>query len=733
MTSTIVPPVDLAPGMPSRVVTISATDVTEGGRSLEGQMVRFALSDTLDVSSGGDVIAKTQAEVVLDSNGEGSIRLPVYDEDVRTWCGDPDWAILVTATWGSQKAIRVPAGTSSIALSALPPVRPLRGREKLWAITGASVSITEGASWDASVTLSGGILTLNLTVPPGATAWDRTGTYLTDTDRYQDLDPAVYWVQSGAIATSLGLPVQQLGALIITDDQNSSARTVEFKTVDYTGGAQSTWTIASDHTGSWALSKWKRTEDGYLGTVSAADGPYTSLATGRHAITSATVATGIGLQSPRAGILDLAEGYGGARNMNFVPSHPGNADTAYDLTVSTTPGVTWPDSFYVRKKHRLRSAPIILSQPSGEYTTNDHRPAHRIPFTVPCETERMRIHVRAYHYRTGQSWGGMTIQGMAVGKHLGGGTMNGIQEIPNVAGGWVPQIPGEWWSTDWRDVYLNPGQEYLFSYAADWTDAYPMQLLSCTTWASTDPASYNQSSGGSRFSLQPLEIWLEVLAPSDVPVFAYMGTSLTMGMDSPDPVFNSYPQLHARRHGAFCAMTAAGGWAIVDDSARDAAVIGRLGDAGLSDRAYALWGGANDIGARGATEAEIATAIEDWLITSQPLLGAPDTYLLTNAGGVRYSGPDDPAYVALEEVNDWMRKVALARSDVAGVIDTHALTGVPGAPWSVDPAFVIGPTNGHFNAAGHKRWAEALDAGFAAEQIPAAGVTYLGDGVYELS
>ena len=171
MTSTIVPPVDLAPGMPSRVVTISATDVTEGGQSLEGQMVRFALSDTLDVSSGGDVIAKTQAEVVLDANGEGRIRLPVYDEDVKTWCGK-DWAILVTATWGSQKAIRVPAGTSSIALSSLPPVRPLRGRELQWAVTGASVTVTEGAAWDINVALQGGVLGFDFTVPANSGVLD---------------------------------------------------------------------------------------------------------------------------------------------------------------------------------------------------------------------------------------------------------------------------------------------------------------------------------------------------------------------------------------------------------------------------------------------------------------------------------------------------------------------------------------------------------------------------------
>ena len=208
MTSTIVPPVDLAPGMPSRVVTISATDVTEGGRSLEGQMVRFALSDTLDVSSGGDVIAKTQAEVVLDSNGEGSIRLPVYDDGVKTWCGQ-DWAILVTATWGSQKAIRVPAGTSSIALSALPPVRPLRGREKLWAITGASITVSEGATAGGSVSLNGGVLDLSLTIPRG----DFKQAPLIAGDDANDITvPGSYPINSSAVLNTPGPYVGDLTA-----------------------------------------------------------------------------------------------------------------------------------------------------------------------------------------------------------------------------------------------------------------------------------------------------------------------------------------------------------------------------------------------------------------------------------------------------------------------------------------------------------------------------------------
>lgn len=216
MTSTIIPPVDLAPGMPSRVVTISATDVTEGGQSLEGQMVRFALSDTLDVSSGGDVIAKTQAEVILDEDGNGSIRLPVYDEDVKTWCGQ-DWAILVTATWGSQKAIRVPSGSSAIALSALPPVRPLRGREKLWAVTGASVTVSESSSAGGTVSLSGGVLNFHLDIPRGD--WNRGAITTGSLDEYTaSAQQGEYRVDSTRVE---GRPATSLGQLLVRKNGGS--------------------------------------------------------------------------------------------------------------------------------------------------------------------------------------------------------------------------------------------------------------------------------------------------------------------------------------------------------------------------------------------------------------------------------------------------------------------------------------------------------------------------------
>ncbi|MGY5764994.1 polysaccharide deacetylase family protein [Brachybacterium sp. DNPG3] len=207
MTSSIIPSADLAPGMPSRVVTIAATDVTEGGFSLAGQKVTFALSHTLD-ATGGTVIARTSATITLDAAGKGSIRLPVYSSSVDAWplrraphdpLGSDDWAIIVTTSWGSTKTIRVPAGTSTIALAALPDVRPLTPMESKWAITAAGITITEGAQWGATTSLDGGILTFNLTVPPGGTAYFRGPIGSADLDSL--VETGVYTQAFGSNAT----------------------------------------------------------------------------------------------------------------------------------------------------------------------------------------------------------------------------------------------------------------------------------------------------------------------------------------------------------------------------------------------------------------------------------------------------------------------------------------------------------------------------------------------------
>lgn len=188
MTSVAVPDNDLAPNMPSREVTISASNVTEGGVSMRGQWVNFALSDSIDVTPGGDMIAKTSQTITLDSAGNGRIRLPVYDTSHgKGWERGKDWAIIVTTSWGSSKAIRVPDGSGSIPLSHLPSVRPLSRSEMRYAITGVSLTVSVGSTPGAaggSATLDGGTLRLGITVPPA-------GPHKHSTSDITDLDAAI--------------------------------------------------------------------------------------------------------------------------------------------------------------------------------------------------------------------------------------------------------------------------------------------------------------------------------------------------------------------------------------------------------------------------------------------------------------------------------------------------------------------------------------------------------------
>ena len=278
MTSVAVPDNDLAPNLPSREVTISASDITEGGTSQRGQWVNFALSDSIDVTPGGDMIAKTSQTITLDSAGNGRVRLPVYDTSHgRGWESDKDWAIIVTTSWGSSKAIRVPAGSGSIPLSYLPAVRPLSRNEMRYAVTGVALTVSVGGTPGAaggSATLDGGILRLGITVPP-AGPHKHPASDITDLEaefearavyrgyallntRYQTAQQGIYFVASTAVAEAMGLPVLRQGWLHIM--VQGDVRRVDFSTNDVndTNPLQE-WSIATDQAGSWSASAWELT------------------------------------------------------------------------------------------------------------------------------------------------------------------------------------------------------------------------------------------------------------------------------------------------------------------------------------------------------------------------------------------------------------------------------------------------------------------------------------------
>ena len=158
---------DLVPAMPSRLVTIDVVDLGETTRPALAQ-VRFSLPCDLHVPDGDQIIA-AGTQVVDLVNGVGQVLLPVYDPSVaRDQHGSEDWAIVVSKSWHGPDhdyAIRVPAGVGSVSLADLPAVRPLTARERQYAITAVSLTVQTGATPAGTASLTGGVLSLGVTIP----------------------------------------------------------------------------------------------------------------------------------------------------------------------------------------------------------------------------------------------------------------------------------------------------------------------------------------------------------------------------------------------------------------------------------------------------------------------------------------------------------------------------------------------------------------------------------------
>lgn len=170
MVSSLIPNVDLVPSVTSRVVTINAVDLTEGA-PIDGE-ITFSLCADLYVAADDKIIAAGSKTLTL-ADGKASIRLPCYDADAVMANGSNDWVIRVHKSWDPNHpyGIRVPAGTTNISLADIPATRPLTGREKQYAVTGASVTVRSSATAgtaSGTVALRGGVLDFDFTFPTAA-------------------------------------------------------------------------------------------------------------------------------------------------------------------------------------------------------------------------------------------------------------------------------------------------------------------------------------------------------------------------------------------------------------------------------------------------------------------------------------------------------------------------------------------------------------------------------------
>ena len=479
----------------------------------------------------------------------------------------------------------------------------------------------------------------------------------------------------------------------------------------------------------------------YRGNLDEQTGTLATLPAGRYSVRYIGTAEVWGL--PHALIGDLSVIPTG--NQKQIVFEPNDAGAGFGIksvyTLGTNTGGTLRDRWQRSDRHIMRSAPVVLTGPAGEYPQADSRGSVRLPFTVPTNVSRVRVHMRPWNFRTRKEWGPARLSGVMIAQQGSGGGITGSRwYAPNVDGQIV--TGSEEWVSDWFHVGLVPGNTYLLSYGAEWQDQV-RDLVMGVCWSSFELDDWdtdgpvNYQTGWGRFGLQPMDIWIECEAPSSVPVWGYYGSSNTVGVSSGEAVFGAYANVHARKNGAFAAITAAGGWSLMDETMHDSAIINRLGyPARMLDRVY-LDLGAN-IEARDATAAEAIVEMERWMDSKLPALGDPPVYLLTQISRYTSEQTTDTAGT-LSDWNEWIRYEATQRPEVVGLIDQAAIFADPERPWTARVELRASPTDVHFNAMGQKLRAAALDGEVHLPMLTArnpsevGGVTYLGDGVYEIN
>lgn len=158
---------DLAPGLPSRIVTGRSTVITERGPVKDGR-ITFSLTQAILSVSDKTYLEASSVEVPMDTSLDGrwEVRLPTVSANVEP---ADSWSITVKySTRPYPFEIRVPAGTDPIDLADIGEVHGVAPEHAGWVVTGMQIgTVTKGSTAAARISGQAPTLTLDLTLPQG--------------------------------------------------------------------------------------------------------------------------------------------------------------------------------------------------------------------------------------------------------------------------------------------------------------------------------------------------------------------------------------------------------------------------------------------------------------------------------------------------------------------------------------------------------------------------------------
>ena len=264
-----------------------------------------------------------------------------------------------------------------------------------------------------------------------------------------------------------------------------------------------------------------------------------------------------------------------------------------------------------QKRMGVKFAPFALTCADNS-SSIDTRTAvgARIPFRFPVDVLDFRVHIRNNNDRYVFAYtGALTFDGLAYGAHdmgtTGSHTGKFLSAPTTLASGFTTPTGGTEWVSPWAGVEVPANKEMLLSYGYTCAAQNNASTLA-GSYQSSNNTSWNavQDAGAVVSNHTPLDVWLELKVAGDVRLVAYLGDSLTVGVSSRFPVYDSYPMQHARANGHIPVMYAHSG-STMDGWTQGAGSTRFTKWAGLAKPDALVWSlGRNDVFASGV---DIAT------------------------------------------------------------------------------------------------------------------------------
>ncbi|MBE7701276.1 SGNH/GDSL hydrolase family protein [Oerskovia sp. Sa1BUA8] len=521
--SVLVPEVDLAPSVTSRVVTIHAIDMQEGAPA-NGQ-VTFTLPADVHVPV-DDLILQAGSATVTLADGRASLRLPCYDPDARP----EGWVILVKKSWAPHPyAIRVPMGATPISLVDIEPIAEADPGMVQWLLTGASATVTTGASPTVTVDVSSGVAHFSFTLPSGA--WSR-GAIASGTDLDTLTTPGQYWVTSSTVAISLlnAPPSWANGSGTYEVLTNGAAIRQRFARTESTSEPLVMERVRG---GSWG--PWIRTDIPVTkGNTTAPD--LASLPQGWSTVWNTATATNLGLPDPGLGVLQVVDPAPGVYRVVLWYTATGAVHsrsmtaagtwTAWSRVDASAVSAQLGSTQNVARGSGLKTIPVAVTLGQSN-TAAPLTGTWRVPLLWAFPITRWRLHVTNRNPRFGTTAGaGIVVDGVWLGDHAG---MGAFATTPDqVAGPFTVPDDGAEHITGWLTLPIGDNVERLlsFSYTAA---AAPPALMGHSFMATGKVAPAIAPAGMTSTETTPLDWWIEAETYAGTPVVAVFGDSLAGG------------------------------------------------------------------------------------------------------------------------------------------------------------------------------------------------------------